>query len=494
VDQPVKQFGRIGRYEILSELSLQERRLIQRRFLLEARAAGRLDHPGVVAIYDADRDALSGEFYIAMERVDGSSLHSMIERRAPLPGDEAISIARQVALALDTAHREGLIHRDIKPGNVLIDRAGTAKLTDFGIAKFQSLTLTMAGRIVGSPFYMSPEQVRGDPVDGRSDLFSLGIVLYRSLTGVAPFGGETLADISYKILEIDARPVQTVNPRVSDRLAEIVSRSLAKEPRLRFQSGQEFAAALDSVGTGLPAKSDPTAKPPATRPHRATRARDAGDRTLVLDPERPRINLWRRIGYRLCEAAILLLSLLPWALTSESSNAPLIPRGALLSVTEGYSQRLAAAQEPVLVLPEVEPPPNAIEVPPKPKEPALVPVARESLTSGLPPAAATLEVLYKNRLKAGWLSLWVDSEPVWSRQFSGSGNLLRRAAGQTVRGIVPVSVGEHVVKVRVTGAGGKVDATQRDEVVFAEDERRILKVSLKLNGKLKLSWKEPGYG
>ena len=183
---------------------------LQNRFILEARAAGRLSHPGVVTIFDAGTDPKSDLSYIAMEWVEGPSLERLIKEQGSLPVRDSLDIVHQVALALDAAHRQGLVHRDVKPGNILLDNEGQAKVTDFGIAKLARLNMTMTGWVPGTPFYMSPEQVRNEDVDGRSDLFSLGVVLYQCLTGQVPFEGDSLASITYKILEIDPRPTRLV--------------------------------------------------------------------------------------------------------------------------------------------------------------------------------------------------------------------------------------------------------------------------------------------
>ncbi len=265
----------IGRYEIISELGrgamghvylamdpniqrkvalkvllplvkvdAREEMELQQRFIFEARAAGKLRHPGIVLVYDADRDPDTGLPFIAMEWVDGPSLQDLISESGPLPIGSAARIIEQVAVALDTAHREGLVHRDIKPANILLDGGGQAKVTDFGIAKLTSMSITGTGWIPGTPFYMSPEQVRNEGIDGRSDLFSLGVVLYQCLTGRVPFEGNSLASITYMILEIDPRPPSSIVHSIPKQLASVIQRAMAKSPADRFQSGLEFAQAL----------------------------------------------------------------------------------------------------------------------------------------------------------------------------------------------------------------------------------------------------------
>ncbi len=218
---------------------------LRQRFLKEARAAGGLSHPGIVTIYDADTDPETGEPYLAMEWVDGSSLRALLAGEGRLAIGTALSLAGQAARALDHAHRQSVVHRDVKPANLLLSGNGTVKVADFGIAKLVFAgDVTGAGRILGSPHYMSPEQVRGDPVDGRSDLFALGAVLYECLTGELAFGGTTLANVNYKIVSVDPRPPEIYNPAVPPALRAIVDRTLAKHPPDRFQTGAELADAL----------------------------------------------------------------------------------------------------------------------------------------------------------------------------------------------------------------------------------------------------------
>jgi serine/threonine-protein kinase len=230
------------------EVDDTERERLHNRFLQEARAAGRLNHPAIVMVLDADTDPATEAPYIAMEWVDGQSLQEFLRQHGPLPADAAVSMAAKIGDALAYAHAHEVIHRDVKPANILISREGGVKLTDFGIAKLVSQSLTGTGTILGSPFYMSPEQVRGEPADNRSDLFSLGIVLYETLTGQPPFVGDTLAATTYKILNVDPRPVDLDRDDLPPDLVAVVQRTLEKDPGRRFQDAESMAAALRSIG------------------------------------------------------------------------------------------------------------------------------------------------------------------------------------------------------------------------------------------------------
>jgi serine/threonine protein kinase len=234
----------------LLKVGVAEQWELRQRFIFEARAAGQLNHPGIVTIFDADTDPDTGLSYLAMEWVNGPSLDDLIRESGPLSIDRSMTIVEEVAVALDVAHRQGLVHRDIKPANILLENNGRAKVTDFGIAKLASMSITTTGWIPGSPFYMSPEQIRNEGIDRRSDLYALGAVLYQCLTGALPFEAESLAALTHMILEIDPRPVRSLNPAVSAELAAVIDMALAKSPDDRFDSGREFARALQLARAG----------------------------------------------------------------------------------------------------------------------------------------------------------------------------------------------------------------------------------------------------
>jgi serine/threonine protein kinase len=214
------------------------------RFLKEAQAMGGLSHPNIATVYDTGRD--HGTIFIAMEILQGKSLRDHM-REKELHHNEIVHIGVQVAEALDFAHRKGIVHRDIKPSNIIIDPDGNAKITDFGIAHIEDPTVTqqtIPGEILGTPLYMSPEQVKSNPVDGRSDLYSLGILLYEMATGTSPFKGDNFASIFQAILQ-DTPPAPELNDSpMSRNLSTLIMKSLSKDPDQRFQTGLEMAQRL----------------------------------------------------------------------------------------------------------------------------------------------------------------------------------------------------------------------------------------------------------
>ncbi|MBU0593919.1 MAG: protein kinase [Gammaproteobacteria bacterium] len=224
------------------ELSKDEFEEFEQRFYREASSAGRLNHPNIVTVHDVgNTDHIA---YMAMEFLEGVELRDIMDGGAQLDLDRIVEIASQVADGLAFAHEHGVVHRDIKPSNIMILKNGVAKITDFGIALIPSSSRTMAGMVLGSPKYMSPEQVVGQDVDSRSDIFSLGVMLYEMLTGKPPFSGENISVIMYRILnEMPVAPV-TLKPDLPEVFNYIVAKALAKHPDDRYQNAAEMAEDL----------------------------------------------------------------------------------------------------------------------------------------------------------------------------------------------------------------------------------------------------------
>ncbi|MDX1740920.1 MAG: serine/threonine-protein kinase, partial [Rhodothermales bacterium] len=238
------------------------------RFYREARAAAALHHPNVATVFEIDDVPGPGgepQPFIAIEFVDGESLSDVIER-APLPADDAIAIMAQLADGLHAAHEKGIVHRDIKPANIMMSSDGRPKILDFGVARLErEAALTQTGSTIGTTAYMSPEQVRGEPVDRRSDLWSLGVVFHELLAGARPFQGDYEAAITFAILNEDPK----IGERVPDELRGVLGRLLSKHAADRYQSAQELAADLRSGGTTLqppPRLPASTAAPTSDRP------------------------------------------------------------------------------------------------------------------------------------------------------------------------------------------------------------------------------------
>ncbi|WP_314138370.1 Stk1 family PASTA domain-containing Ser/Thr kinase [uncultured Plantibacter sp.] len=312
------------------------------RFRQEAQAASRMAHPTIVRVYDAGEERVkdvSGhdliEPFIVMEYVEGRMLKDLIAE-GPVESEEAVRIAHSILTALEYSHRAGVVHRDIKPGNVMITTAGDVKVTDFGIARAvsdSSTTVAQTTAILGTAAYFSPEQAKGETVDARTDLYSTGVVLFEMLTGKAPFRGDTAVAVAYQ--HVSERPVKpsSINPKVSPALDQVVLRALAKDRFERYQSAVEFREDLDEAGAGhVPVRRDdhdslfgpsPTA---ASSTEQAIRQLTSDDTVTRTQRRPPVVWIWAAIA----GIAVVLFSLVFWVVqlppaTSISTDSREVP-------------------------------------------------------------------------------------------------------------------------------------------------------------------------
>jgi serine/threonine protein kinase len=239
----------------------KEREAFEARFLQEARAAATLAHPGIVVVYDVGMDLEVGTPYMALEFLRGKTLESILAAGQVLDWREAIRTVARVAEALHHAHAHGIIHRDVKPANIMILASGEPKVLDFGVAKLEGAELTAGGKVLGSPSYMSPEQMDGAALDARSDLFSLGAVLYELVTGQKAFGGPDLPTIVKKLAYEDPPPPSSVRSGLPKALDGVVTRALAKDPARRYPSAKELAEDIEDLLADRPPRHLPSSAP-----------------------------------------------------------------------------------------------------------------------------------------------------------------------------------------------------------------------------------------
>ena len=267
-----------------SALRGSELETFRARFIREAQSAGILAHPNIVTIHDVVEESAEGVTFIAMEYVRGTNLKEVLRTEGRLEPEEAAHVVREVAGGLEYAHSRGVIHRDIKPANILLTEERRIKLTDFGIARIGSSTLTFDGQLLGTPNYMAPEQIRGEPTDHRADVFSLGVVLYEMLIGEKPFRGENVTVVTHRIAYEEPIPPDEHGAALPAPIEEVIRTALAKEPAERFQSAAQMARALEEaveevrvqeslnetqevpVGAGDPAGPPPPVPPPSGAP------------------------------------------------------------------------------------------------------------------------------------------------------------------------------------------------------------------------------------
>lgn len=434
----------------------------RQRFLEEARAAGRLSHPGIVAVFDAGEDPETHESYLVMEYVAGKPLSiAMAENGGRLPLATALGFAYEVAEALDYAHRQGVIHRDIKPSNILIGEDGHAKIADFGVARINRATTTTSGQLVGSPAYMAPEQLAGGPVDARSDLFSLGVVLYSMVTGFRPFQGNSAQTVCFKVLNVEPVPVTSFQTELPAAIDRIVSKAIAKDPAERYQDGAELARDIQDLIRGDALIAEATAFFTRGVPREGIPARK--DRKHAV----------RRV---LWEAAVVALMAV-WGLTG-------------WHIHEAYTQA-AEIQPPSVPLPTVPveamlrtPIPRVVHAiyhkKPKPlPEPETTPII----------ATAKIRVEILHHFSGGEASIWMDNQLVVDQPLRTDDQ--RHPIFRTVEMNQVTSLeftpGKHDLRVRVVTPDATYDQTEtlaidlvskRQHVLLINCDKRKMQVSL----------------
>ncbi len=415
------------------------------RFIREAQAAGRLSHPGIVTIYDVGSDESTRTPFLVMEFIEGRTLDNLIrETLERLPVEKTLGIVKQVAEALDYAHSEGIVHRDIKPANIILTPAGRAIITDFGVARVRKSQMTMQGEVIGTPAFMSPEQVRGERVDGRADLFSLGVILYWMLTGERPFSGD-MTDLMYKIAHHEPAPPRDVNPALSPDCNAVISRALAKSRDARYQSGREFADDLDSLLAG---------RSPGIATAAPASAAAAPEGTVALpSSEQPVAPPSAAVRYR--ERASDFASHIFGRVQVWNARARPLPRFAA-----GIKSLPRVAQAGV----------------------ALAALAMLLLIAWTlaPSPPSRMVVLLQHNFRAGTLSVWVDDSLVLDDKLVYD-ETRRLPFGPRYVGrfsqSVPLRAGTRDVRVRITSSDGDFDETRNVSGDFPKDGQRTLSIS-----------------
>jgi serine/threonine protein kinase len=319
-------------------LSHDEENEYRERFLREAQAAAGLSHPGIVTIFDADEDPDRNLPYIAMEYVPGKSLKEILEREKTFELERVVALVDLLAEALQTAHEAGIVHRDIKPANLVVRESdGATKIADFGVARFSSSTLTQSGASIGTPAYMSPEQIQCKQIDGRSDLFSLAVILYELLCGTRPFSGEDTSALTYSVVHETPVPITRRAEGLPPGLDSFFDRALAKTPARRFPDGSSFRQAFEK----------------ACRRSVSNDVEATGQQTVRLDRKPPQNNPSRRRAVMISGAALFLI----WAgwffFGEEEAHIRFdvksgIESGELTLLVDGdevYQRRLSATRE-----------------------------------------------------------------------------------------------------------------------------------------------------
>ncbi len=335
------------------------------RFRREAEVAGRLDHPNIVKIFDLGPD------YLVMEFVEGQSLASLVRGHARMKPDHILQVVAEVASALDYAHARGVVHRDVKPGNVMVAPDGRSKVMDFGLARVESSTLTAAGEVLGSAAYMAPEAVLGEPADARSDIFGLGVVAYEMMTGDRPFSGTSITLIIQNIVHAKPRSARALNLHLPPEYDAIFERVLAKKPEERYETASAFASALALRTWAEPELPTPAAIPPAPVAAKWSHTIPIGSQTIPIDP---RMLAAARSADDDAPLASLLDGVGPSTTLPPGTTLPPLPRD-VASRRVGPSDVLPPAGEPVRL--------SALPTPATPKRRAGVSLGALVLAAGV---------------------------------------------------------------------------------------------------------------
>jgi eukaryotic-like serine/threonine-protein kinase len=541
---------RFGRYEILAELGrgamgvvykardpkinrvvavktislagqpAEEELDYRERFFREAEAAGRLSHPGIVTIFDVGEEPETRAPYIVMEFVGGQSLDKLLARDDhKLPVDTALQLTLELAEALDCAHGQGVVHRDLKPANILLTEDGHAKIADFGVAKLNLANQTLTGRVLGTPAYMSPEQLHGEAVDGRSDLFSLGVILYTVLTGYKPFQGNSALTVSFKVVNRDPIPATLLDTELPPGLDYIIARAMAKDPADRYQNGMEMVRDLQELREGRAPWIEAKLPGSPTRIGAAQTANERAKSSLgepwiaakLLSSARSLSrgrdhdaaeSLLEKIRRKSLAGALVLLGLLVFGLWAISFGAHrVLPRtaGPLPSAVG------LAPVEPVA--PPTAPPATAAAsaaTAPAPivtKLPKPVPAGRTHLPSTklaragsptIPPAtsSAMLEIEIEHKFADAHLSIWVDDSLTYTHPLQGTDRkhmvVFHRVQGHEFHA-VQVSPGKHRLRVEVASGGAISNQSAMVEGEFASGRENVLRINFDKRGKMILS-------
>jgi serine/threonine-protein kinase len=453
-------------------ISDEDRQTFEKRFMAEARTAAGLSHPGIVVVHDIGHDPEIKTVFIAMEYLQGKTLAQLTAGAAAFEWREALRITGRVAEALHHAHTAGVVHRDVKPANIMVLPSGEAKIMDFGIAKVPTSQLTTAGEFFGTPSYMSPEQAAGAPVDGRSDVFSLGSVLYLLLTGRRAFDAPSVPAILARIASQDPPQPSRIVPGLPGDVDYLVARSLAKAPNDRYADARSFAEDLADVRGGRaprhragwvePPRADGTLAVPA-EPLIEPETSDLWGRGVPPTPGAlPRHRAWWLAAGALVASGIL-------AAVIYYQEAPTLPpETSLTAATESPTPTSSEAPSPASDGPGFHLPFNVPFLP-------------------TPAPPARLEVTLDHPLKSGFLRIWVDETLVLEKPLASHVTrklLIYKPRKGRVKETLPVAPGEHALRIRIEGDGFDESRRLRGEFKSGQTARLGLDVGGILGGML----------
>jgi hypothetical protein len=439
---------KIDRFVAVKTISMvghvpEEQREYRERFIREAQAAGRLLHSGIVTIFDVGDDSDTQGPYLVMEYVAGIPLHGMLADGVPIPLDSALRLTQQIAEALDYAHAQNIVHRDIKPANIMVTAEGQAKITDFGIAKLNLTHLTVPGRVFGTPAYMSPEQLDGGPVDGRTDIFALGVILYSMVTGYRPFQGNSVMTVCFKVANREPMAPTLLDPNLPPEVDAVIARAMAKNPANRYQRGMELALDLgELLGRG-----------PASQ---LTGGFTRREQASGMDS-----------GHQFASALLA------------RARSLIASRAIVVSVCITVALAWLAMRGPMSIgrAPTISPAVDAMIAPGRPLR--TTPGAAIRSPHATAPSS-TLEVEIEHRFKDGKISVWVDGslEYVHSLRSEGTRHfLIFQRTRHRVSQKLSLSPGMHRIGVRAQSQPDAYDQHREVSCTLAPGTQKILRVS-----------------
>jgi len=469
------------------------------RFVREAEAAGRISHPGIVTVFDVGEEPETRAPYIVMEYVAGQSLDKLLLSREDhkLPPEAALQVALELAEALDCAHGQGVVHRDLKPANILVTEDGHVKIADFGVAKLNLANHTLGGRVLGTPAYMSPEQLDGAAVDGRSDLFSLGVVLYTVLTGYRPFQGNSALTVAFKVVNREPVPATVLDNELPPGLDYIIDRAIAKDPSQRYQRGMEMVLDIQALQQGREPWSK--AKQPDSPGSALQSANDNGGLSslLPLAMAANRGSNRRALADQHNAADGLLAMLRKTSFASAFLAVGLFIFGLRLGHL-GWQEELPPPATKIVpttpVVTETAPAnANSEAVVKKPRKPVsatgthLAPAPAANSASRI--SAAILEIEVDHKFAAAHMSIWVDDLLTYTHPLEGIEKkhlvVFHKIQGHEFHA-VQITPGKHSLRVQVTG-GNLSESSATIDGEFASGTEKMLRILFDKTGEMKLS-------
>jgi serine/threonine-protein kinase len=475
----------------------------RQRFFIEAQAAGRLSHPGIVTIFDVSEEPDNHDPYIVMEYVAGQSLSRVLSgQNKKLPLHAALQIAQELAEALSYAHSQGVVHRDIKPANIMVTMEGHAKIADFGIAKLNQAHMTLPGQVLGSPAYMAPEQVSGEGADARSDLFSLGVILYHMVTGFKPFQGNSATTVCFKVVNRDPLPASSYDADLPFQIDRIVGRAMAKDPAERYQTGAEMARDIQALRLSDTSLLDATTffkevvqeqigfstLRPSSRNASAARAQGGRSAGAGFSAIFIAALMSRRLFYGVSAILLLVAGLITYE-TARRGNSKSMEAAASTDLNSRASSTPSSSISENAAQSIREQVDRAAVADPDAKDPIAgsgeLDKQQPAVNAATPVGRTALRLRIEHSFADGEISIWMDNRLIGSRPLIGETKkraiLFHQTEGHDSESLL-VPAGWHQIHVRVQSASAAYDQSRTVAGDFVAGGEKILQITCNKRG------------